>query len=87
MKHFLPSVLVLVTGCSTMQSNPVSHLPQKSLVHMPNVAVVGDALAAAMVTQVQQQYPLWVNDGSQGQEPQAACSKYACFWRHIPTSL
>ena len=51
-----------------MQSNPVSHLPQKSLVHMPTVAVVGDSLAAAMVAQVQQQYPLWVNDGSRGQE-------------------
>jgi hypothetical protein len=41
MKHFLPLILTLATGCST-QFNPAPRGPQKDLATTPTVLFVGD---------------------------------------------
>jgi lysophospholipase L1-like esterase len=68
MKHFLALALVLVTGCSTMQSNqPSAHFagPDRSVVHMPRVTILGDTLVTAWGTEaIKQQEPLWTFAGS-----------------------
>jgi|HubBroStandDraft_6_1064221.scaffolds.fasta_scaffold135015_3 hypothetical protein len=49
MKHFLPLILTLATGCST-QFNPAPHGPQKDLATTPTVLFVGDNQMGAWFT-------------------------------------
>jgi hypothetical protein len=68
MKYFLALALILATGCSTMQSNqPSAHFagPDRSVVHMPRVTIIGDELVTAWGTEaIKQQEPLWTFAGS-----------------------
>jgi hypothetical protein len=68
MKRFLPLILTLATGCSTMQSNPAAphHLyPPEEFQHNPKVLFVGDnQLSSIFTPEVIAQRPMWVNGGT-----------------------
>ena len=67
MKHFLPLLLILATGCST-QFQPAPHGPQKDLATTPTVLFVGDNQMASWYTAGNlAQHPGWVNGGTVGQ--------------------
>jgi hypothetical protein len=93
MKHFLPLILTLATGCSTMQSNPAAphHLyPPEEFQHNPKVLFVGDNQVSAWIdADTLAQHPYWVNGGTPAgdlpMKPQTACWRgFQACWLHIP---
>lgn len=64
MKHLLPLILTLATGCST-QFQPQPHLAQKDLVSTPKVVFMGDSITHNwLASGVLAQHPMWIDKSS-----------------------
>jgi hypothetical protein len=76
MKRFLPLILTLATGCSTMQSNPAAphHLyPPEEFQHDPVVVFIGDEITHNwLASGVLKQHPRWIDKSSTTLESSAS---------------
>src|SRR5580704_18118546 len=76
MKRFLPLILTLATGCSTMQSNPAAphHLyPPEEFQHNPVVVFIGDEITHGwLASGVLAKYPRWIDKSSTALETSAS---------------
>jgi|SRR5580704_8252987 hypothetical protein len=76
MKYFLPPILTLATGCSTMQSNPAAphHLdPPEEFQHDPVVVFIGDEITHGwLASGVMAKHPRWIDKSSTTLETSAS---------------